>query len=323
MSSADLGYLIAFLAMFLGSISAFPFTTAAREWGSVAINHYRLIVAFIALTILCLVFDRSSIISIFSSPSLMQYIYVGSSGIIGLVIGDYFGFHSMAILGARQSSIFVTMAPGAALLFGYLLLGETLDVTGTIGIVISIGGMIWFLSGSGNARDNVINIKEYGSLRKGIIYGILSGLSQGIQIALSKKGLLLSPNLSPIHATWIRIFAATIAYFSFTAVQGKLKKDVIDVIRRKKHVMPMATYATIFGLVLSIILVMWSITLSKVSVTQTILSLGPIIIVPMAWVLYKERVSSKTMFAALVSIVGVFVLIWRYQITDWIYLHLH
>lgn len=323
MSSADLGYLIAFLAMFLGSISAFPFTTAAREWGSVAINHYRLIVAFIALTILTMIFDKSSIINIFSSPSLMQYVYVGSSGIIGLVIGDYFGFHSMAILGARQSSIFVTMAPGAALLFGYLLLGETLDITGTIGVIISIGGMMWFLSGSGSAEDKVINIKEYGSLRKGIIYGILSGLSQGMQIALSKKGLMLSPNLSPVHATWIRVFAATIAYFGFTMAQGKLKKDVVNVIRQKKHVIPMATYATIFGLVFSIILVMWSVTLCKVSVTQTILSLGPIVVVPMAWVLYKEKISSKTMLAALISVAGVFVLIWRYQLTNWLYLHLH
>ena len=321
MSSANLGYLIAFLSMFVGSVAAFPFTTAAREWGSVAINHYRLLVAFISLTILCMLLDRVSIFSIFSSPAGMQYFYVGLSGIIGLVVGDYFGFHSMAILGARQSSIFITLAPGTALFFGYLLLGETLDVVGTIGVIISIGGMVWFLWGSKAADYKSLGIKEYGSTRKGIIYGILAALCQGLQIALSKKGLMLTPALSPVHATWIRVFAATLAYFTFTLAQGRLKKDVIRVIGQKKKVISLATYATLFGLVLSIILVMWSITLCKVSVTQTILSLGPIVIVPMAWVLYKEQLSSKTMFAAVISVTGVFILIWRYQITGWMHIH--
>ena len=165
--------------MFVGNVSSFPFTDAAREWGSVAINHYRLLVAFIVVTILCMMFDKISL-GRFSSPSLVQYAYLGSSGILGFVIGDYFGFHSMAILGARKSSIFSTLAPGAAFVFGYILLGENPGIIGVVGIIISIGGMIWFLRGSGDAEDKAIGIHEFGSIRKGIIYGVLSGLVPGI-----------------------------------------------------------------------------------------------------------------------------------------------
>lgn len=324
MNNANLGYLIAFLAMFVGNVSAFPFTDAAREWGSVAINHYRLLVAFILLTVLCVIMDKISLWDVFSSPTLIEYAYLGSSGILGLVIGDYFGFHSMAILGARKSSIFTTLAPGAAFVFGYILLAENLGIMGIIGIVISIGGMIWFLWGSGKAEDEIMGIHEYGSIRKGIIYGILSGLCQGFHIALSKKGLLSSvPPISPVHATWIRVFVATIIYFAFTFIRGKLSKDVINVIRQKPHVIPKATYSTVFGLVLSILLVMWSVTLCEVSVAQTILSLGPIVVVPMAYVLYKERITYQTMIAAMVSVAGVFMLIWRNNISAWLQMHLH
>jgi drug/metabolite transporter (DMT)-like permease len=323
MSSADLGYLIAFLSMFVASVSTFPFTDAAREWGSVAINHFRLILAFIILTPMCMLMDKLSIISIFATPSAIEYLYVASSGIIGLVIGDYFMFHSMAILGAKQSSIFNTLAPGAALLFGYLILNESLNVLGIVGVVISIGGMIWFLWGSGETEDKAMSIHDYGSTRKGIIYGVLSGLAQGFHITLSKKGLMMSPHLSPVHATWIRVTAAFIAYFTFTIVQGKLKTDVISIIRKKRHIIPKATYATIFGLVLSIILVMWSVTLAEVSVIQTILSLGPLIVVPLAYLLYKERISYQTMLAAILSIGGVVILIWRSQIVTWVQMHLH
>jgi drug/metabolite transporter (DMT)-like permease len=323
MSGASLGYIIAFLSMLVASFATFPFTNAAREWGSIALNHFRLLLAFVVLTLLCAILDKISLAEVFSSPSAWQYIYLGSSGIIGLMIGDYFGFHSMAILGARESSIFGTLAPGAALLFGYLFLGETLNIFGIIGVAISIGGMIWFLKGSGTAEDKAINIHEYGSIKKGIVFGILSGLCQGFHITLSKKGLLLSPALSPIHATWIRVFAATVAYFGFTFARGKLKSDVIDVINRKRKTILKATLATIFGLVLSVALVMWCVTLCKVSVAQTILSMSPIIVVPMAYVLYKQKLTMKTIMAAIVSVSGVFMLIWRDTIVSWLGQYFH
>jgi drug/metabolite transporter (DMT)-like permease len=317
MSTADIGYIIAFISMFVGALSTFPFTDAAREWGSVATNHYRLIVAFVVLSIFCMLYDKISPLVLFTTPTAIQYLYLSSSGIIGLVIGDYFAFHSMAILGARNSTIFNTLAPGSAFVFGFLILGEDIGLLGFIGVVVSIGGMIWFLRGSGEAEDKAINIHEYGSVKKGIIFGVLSGLCQGFHITLSKKGLT---GISPVHATWIRVAAATIAYFTLTLIQGKLK-GVMDVIRTKKHLIFRTTYATIFGMVLSIILVMYSVRMAEVSVVQTILSLGPLIVVPMAYILYKERITFQTLLAATVTIAGVVILIWRDNILSWLHWH--
>jgi drug/metabolite transporter (DMT)-like permease len=78
-----------------------------------------------------------------------------------------------------------------------------------------------------------------------------------------------------------------------------------------------------WGLIFSIVLVMWSVTLCKAAVVQTIISLIPIIVVPMSFVLYKEKLTFRTMLAALVSVSGVFILIWREDISQWLQLHLH
>ncbi|MGP8217015.1 MAG: DMT family transporter [Bacteroidia bacterium] len=323
MSGAQLGYLLAFLAMFVSSLSNFPFTDAARKWGSVALNHYRLLVAFIVLTVVCLAFGRLSLKELFCGPSLNQYLYIGISGILGLAVGDYFGFYAMSILGARLSSIFNTIAPGATLLFGYILLSEDINLIGIIGIAISIGGMIWFLA-SGQTKEDKPHLLKHGSVRKGIIFGILAAFCQGFQIAISKKGLLdISYPISPLHATWIRIIAATVAYFLFTFSRGRLKKDVIVIVRDGKEIITKVTLATIWGLILSVVLVMWSITLCKVAVTQTIISLIPIVMVPLAYMFYKEKMTFRTMIAASISVTGVFVLIWREDIANWIQLHIH
>jgi len=320
MSGAELGYLLAFLAMFVSSMSNFPFTVAARKWGPVAVNHYRLLVAFIALTVLCITIDKESITELFAGPSLTQYTYVSLSGVLGLVIGDYFGFNAMAILGARVSSIFNAIAPVATLIFGYILLSETINGVGLAGIIICMSGVIWFLLGSKGDKKE----QHHGSIKMGIIFGLLACFCQGFNIVISKKGFLdTSYALSPLHVTWIRIFAATVVYFLFTFSRGRLRSDVIVIVKNGKEIIPSITLATLWGLVLSIVLLMWSITLCKVAVAQTIIALVPIVVVPMSFVLYKERLTFKTMIAAIVSVAGVFILIWREDIMQWLLEHLH
>jgi drug/metabolite transporter (DMT)-like permease len=191
-----------------------------------------------------------------------------------------------------------------------------------VGIAVSIGGMIWFLT-SGQSKKDSPPVQKHGSIRKGILFGVLAGLCQGFNIAISKKGLLdTSYALSPLHATWIRIFAATLIYYLFTISRGRLKKDVIVIVRDGKEIITKVALATIWGLVLSVVLLMWSITYCKVAVVQTIVSLVPIVVVPLAYVLYKEKMTVKAMIAAAVSVAGVFVLIWREDIERWINLHL-
>ena len=322
MNNAQLGYLLAFMAMFVSSLSNFPFTDAARKWGSVALNHYRLVVAFIVLTILCMAIDRISIVELFKGPTLNQYIFIGLSGILGLAVGDYFGFHAMSILGVRISSIFNTIAPVATLLFGLLMLNEGMSLIGVIGMAISIGGMIWFLT-SGTKEDRPPESK-HGSINKGILFGILAGLCQGFHIVVAKKGFLdTTYHITPLHATWIRIFIAMLSYYAFTIARGRLHKDVIVIVREGKEIITKVTLATIWGLVLSIVLAMWSITLCKVAAAQTILSLIPIVLVPLTYLVYKEKMAVKSMIAAVVSVVGVMVLIWREDIAHYLQSYLH
>jgi drug/metabolite transporter (DMT)-like permease len=323
MNGSAFGYLLAFISMIAGALSTFPFTDVARKWGAVAINHFRLLVAFIILTIIVMAVDKESFITLFTTPSATEYTYLFISGIIGLVVGDYFGFHSMAILGAKRFSIFNSIALGAALGFGFILVGERINFIGITGIAVSIGGMMWFIQASNTRKIEQHQVHEYGKTGKGVLFGILSGLCQGFQIALAKKAFTGESVMTPVHATWIRVLGAIIAYFIFTFITGKFSEKVVIPIRKEKSLLLKAAFATLLGIVLSVVLFMWSLTLCKVAVTQTILSLAPIVALPMAYFLYKEKMTTKTILAGLVSIFGVYLLIWRDDIATIFNLHLH
>ena len=49
----------------------------------------------------------------------------------------------------------------------------------------------------------------------------------------------------------------------------------------------------------------------EVAVAQTIFALLPLFVLPISLIIYKERITSQSVFACLLALVGVLLLIWR------------
>ncbi len=317
MSSAlpYLGELAALLTTLSWSIGVFPFTEASRRMGPNEVNHFRLVLASVALTLLSILMYHQSVFTLFSRPTADQWLWLGLSGVIGLALGDHFGFTALAILGTRVATVFSTLAPGAALLFGYILLGEQLNLTGMLGMMITIGGVSWLTLGKYRKEKHIP--LPHGKLERGIFFGILSALAQGIGLVLAKKGLAGTGegiHGNPVHATWIRMAGATSVIWTLTIIRGKAEKVITPVLKNKnKGILPAAA-GTFFGPVTGVCLSMYAITLVNVSVAQTIFSLVPVVVLPISYFLYKEKLTLQSVAAALIAIGGVFILIWRNNI---------
>jgi drug/metabolite transporter (DMT)-like permease len=320
-ASAYSGELVAFCTTISWSIGIFPFTAAARRMGPNSLNHFRLLLAVVLLSILSLVFLPLSFAAMFTSPLPEHWLWFGLSGVIGLALGDYFSFTSFAILGPRVSSIFNTLAPAAALFTGYFVIGERINLVGITGILITIAGVIWLtLSKSAKAK---MQDHEHGNKEKGILYGMLSAVCQGVGVVLANKGFtykLHDSGLPFFQATWLRMTVATAAIFLLNAFRGKIKEYMLPVIQNKNKGVPYAIAGTVFGPVIGVSLSMLAVSLlhNKPSVAQTIFSLVPIVALPLAWVFYRERITLKSMLGAVIAIAGVVVLIWRDEITHFL-----
>lgn len=316
-----LGELVAFGTTLSWSIGIFPFTEAARRLGPVPLNHFRLLLAVIFLTILSISFLPVSLTELFTSPMPEHWLWFGLSGIIGLTLGDYFGFTSFAILGPRIGSIFVTLAPTATLIAGYFLIGESINFIGLLGILVTISGVIWLtLSRSTHVQ---MHGHEYGTIKKGIVSGILSAFCNGFGIVIANKGFTYQQNnmnLAPLQATWIRMVAATSIIYIVTIVRGNLKTVSLPVLQNKNNGFIYMLGGTIFGPVIGVSLSMLTVSLlhNKPSVAQTIFSLIPVFVLPLSYVFYKEKITLKSVLGAAIAIIGVIILIWRDEILNFI-----
>lgn len=311
------GVIIALLTTVCWSIGIFPFTEASKRFGTAALNQYRLFLGWLVITILIICFYPISIIGLFSLPQFNHYLFLGLSGIIGFTIGDYFSFNSFKILGPKLGSLYTTIAPGAALLAGFLILGQTMNVIGVIGICITIGGVIWLTLSKKDKKAS----EKAGFERdpKGILFGIIGALCHGTGLVLSKLGMDSYEEILPtLHAVWIRLLFAFSAAFLISLLTGRMRANSMPVFKNQNNGLPYMFIGTLFGPVLGVSFSLIAIQHLSVATAQTIFALLPIVVLPINYFYYKEKITIQAVFACAIAILGVFVLIWRDSIYQWI-----
>lgn len=305
-----LGAVFALLTTLSWSVGIFPFTAAARRLGANALNHFRLALAVLLLSAIVMIMNGISPVQLFTIPTGHNWLWLGLSGVVGLSLGDYFWFNALAIVGARQSSVFATLAPGGALLFGILLLHEHINLTGVAGIAVTVTGVVWLVQGSAAATHG--HQKHNGSRVKGYVFAALSSVCQGCGIVLAKMGM--QGTFPPVHGTWIRMVAGTVVLFLFTLASGHLRQYLKPVLTNQDNGLPPAILGTLFGPVIGVSLSLYAASALEASVAQTLFSLVPVVVLFLSRIIYGHRITPASLVASLVAIGGVLLLIWRDKI---------
>jgi drug/metabolite transporter (DMT)-like permease len=311
-----MGELAAVITSLVWAIGIFPFTQATQRMGALPVNNFRLALAMILLSLGLFAFYGLSIFEQFTIPTTSAWLWLGVSGVIGLAIGDYFGFSSFAILGPRLSSIFSTISPGVALILGLSIGNDSLNSVGFIGMLLTICGVLLVLFFRKSKNPTTNKSPEW---KKGLLFAFLSAVCQGVGIVLSKMGLEGAEvdKLNPLHAAWIRMVAATVAAYVLATAQGRLKEITMPVIENKNKGIYFLLAGTMCGPVIGMSTSMVALSMISASVAQTIFSLVPVFVLLIAILYYKEKINMASFLGSLIAIIGVVVLIWRNDILNY------
>ena len=77
---------------------------------------------------------------------------------------------------------------------------------------------------------------------------------------------------------------------------------------KNKNGLKYTTAGAILGPFLGVTLSMLAVTYTDVGIAQTLLSLMPVFIIPIMWIIYRERTSMRGFLGAVIAIVGVAIL---------------
>lgn len=235
------------------------------------------------------------------------WVWLSLSGFVGYVLGDYCLFNSYILIGSRFGQLFMTLAPAAAAIFGYILLGEQMSMLAVCGMLVTMFGIGMSVLSKGEKHKVSMKLPV-----KGVLFGIGAGLGQGVGLVLSKVGmthyetLIQSQevlDLMPFSSTFIRAVTGMAGFGLVMLTTGKTRS--IAASARDTKSMLFALGATMFGPFIGVSLSLMATLYTSTGIAQTIMAMTPVFILLPSWYFFKQKVTTLEIVGSVIAVLGV------------------
>ena len=287
-----IGEIAAIMTAVCWAITSTAFEDAGKKIGSVNLNLIRLLFAFVFLSIFTLI-TRGLVLPFDASAQAWGWLLL--SGLVGIVIGDLLLFEAFVRIGARISMLIYSSVPPLSGLIAYLFLGEAMTPMQILGMFITINGIALVILDGGRDGEK-LKLKHPIA---GILLAFGGALGQAAGYIIGKYGL---GDYDPFAATQIRLLAGIISFTLLFTLRGYWG----NFLNAFKH--PSALKSTVigsfFGPFIGISLSLLAVQRINPGVASTLISITPVLLIPYAIIVRKEKVVVKEIIGSLVAISG-------------------
>lgn len=293
MFQAHFGEIAALTTAICWTITAVCFESASKKVGSLAVNFFRLIIAFVLLGVFTL-FTRGMFLPLDATGA--NWLWLLTSGLIGFVIGDLFLFQAYIEIGSRISLLIMSSAPPITAIIGYFFMGERITSIAALGMFIAMAGIAIVILNR-NTDDKKIKLSHSA---KGLTYAFIGALGQALGLIFSKFGM---GAYNPFAATQIRVIAAILGFAVIITISKKWGK--LNIAIKDHNSMKFISIGSFFGPFLGVSFSLLAVQYTATGIVSTIISISPILIIPASILMFKEKVLPKEILGASISILGV------------------
>lgn len=231
-----------------------------------------------------------------------RWLILGVSGILGYGLAFLLMINSFMWIGPRLALLVASLTPILGALLAWIFLGEILDLLSIIGIVVTIGGIVFVVTENGQP-NNYSDAPE--AFRNGLMYAFGSAIMQAIAFVLSKEGV--RGEFEPLSGTLIRSIVAVAALWIFTAIRGQLAESVRK-LRANPRVLRELSIGGIAGPVFGASLVLLGLQHASVGVASTLSNLTPIVLIPIGYFVFHDHISRRSIIGTFIAVVGTAIL---------------
>ena len=310
---SHIGEILSLLVAVLWTATALFADVASHRLGAMTVNIIRLTLAtvFIAIT---LMFTIGAPYPLYAGGQ--AWFWLGLSALVGYTFGDFCLFNSYLVMGARFGQLFMTLAPPAAAIAGWMLLGERMEGKSWIAMAVTLSGIaISILSRTKGNEGTEKKTFRFSIPIKGILLGLGAGIGQGVGLVLSKIGMThytqdipadapaMMGSMMPFASTMIRALVGALGFFVIMGLQKNLHKLVQAPKDRKGFSYAMLT--TFFGPFLGVGFSLMAVQYTNAGIAQTLMALTPVLIILPYCLIYKQKVKFREIVGVTLSMAGV------------------
>jgi drug/metabolite transporter (DMT)-like permease len=294
----NIGSFAALATALLWSGTAFAFTEVSKKWGTFQLNIDRTIVASFYLSIALIILYSFGKLE--TNISSIQFIFLGISGLIGLLVGDTFLFRAFALIGPRMSQLIMAFAPSISATVSYYFLGESLEISAILAIITTLFGIL--IAILGKLREEGRTNLSY----KGVLYAFIGAAGQALGFIFAKKANNYG-FINPAMASIIRLSIAGIFIFPI-ALYFKQYVNPIKNIKSDFKTAKLLFMGSFTGPFLGVSLSFIALQNSKVGIASTLLATTPIMTMLLSMIIYKSKLSFLSITGTLIAFLGVYLL---------------
>ena len=273
------------------------FTLAGREFGAQRVNRIRLLLAALLIGFFHLL-TYGQLSPVNANASALTWLAI--SGVVGLVLGDICILNAFVLIGPRLSMLIMALAPMFSTIIAWLFLGEALDGQTVIGIVLVVAGVVAVVA-ERTTSDSAIAAKGGRSYKIGLLFALGGSLGQAVGTVLSRLGL--AGGIEPLSASLIRLTVAAIVIW-LLAILSRQVGDTITKLRANPRAGLKLAGGTVAGPVIGVWLSLIAVQRTSVGIASTLTSLTPIFLIPISYVIFKERITRQAIIGTLIAFVG-------------------
>jgi len=294
-----LGELFALATAGCWVVTAMSFEAAGKRVGSLAVNLIRLYIGFACLLVFCWI-TRGLPLPL--DASRHQWFWLVLSGIVGLALGDLFLFRALVILGARISMLIMALVPLLTTLLGWLVLKESMTAMSLLGMALTVTGIALVIL---QRNPGEMTFKTSQPVA-GLLFALGGALGQAGGLVLSKYGM---GSYNAFASTQIRQIAGLVT-LSVLYLFLKAWPRIWPALKNGRA-MATLTLGSFFGPFLGVSFSLLALQNTNAGVASTIMAIGPVLIIPPAIILFKEKVTLKEVLGAVLAVAGVAILFLR------------
>lgn len=294
-----IGELFALLTAICWTVTAMSFESAGKKVGSLPVNLMRLLIALVFFSVFGYL-QRGLVLPLDASAYTWKWLSV--SAVVGFCVGDLLLFKAFVVIGSRISMLIMSGVPPLTALLGWLFLNERLSWVGWLGMLITIGGICLVIGSkrSGEKQNGHVGGRDWGV---GLLYAIGGGVGQSFGLILSKMGM---QDYNAFAATHIRVIVGAVGFAIIFTVSRRWN-GVFSALRNRSA-MKGILLGSFFGPFLGVSFSLLSIQHTQTGTASTIMSIVPVLIIPPAVLVFKERVSFLEILGSILAVFGVAIL---------------
>ncbi len=275
------------------SVTGIISTGPARHLGGFAYTRIRMLIVVVLM--MAWVLPTGSL----STIPQDQWSTIVLSGLIGIFIGDTLLFTTMARLGPRRTSILFAANAPMTVLIGWLWFGESLDLLEVIGcLLVAIGVSVAIFHGKASDKQHNLEM-VHGNIWVGMGLGLIAALCQAVGALMAKPALMSGAD--PVAVTAVRVGVSAFALHASLALP-------LTVLRARNamttEVFLRAVAAGVIGMALGMSLLLYAFGNGNAGVAAILSSTSPVMVLPLLWLLTRQRPSAGAWFGAIICIGG-------------------